>query len=130
MHARPLLATLLLLLLAGCDARGPAEPEPETPDPTVQVRTVQSSPGPCLEGWCAYLIIVATTHRTTGEPVAAELKLNGDGRYLPSHATTLPEAETNIEWDFPHRNGTYSLSVCPKGGSGEQCTSYQASVAR
>ena len=106
---RSLSGAAAVLLAAGCE-RAPLIQD--DPGPAVVLARGDHFHQPCIGGWCAHTIVVSATDSATGAPVAVELALSGAGRYPSPVYTMLPDGEASIDWEFPHQDGTFTLSFC------------------
>ncbi|HEX7239148.1 MAG TPA: hypothetical protein VF263_02690 [Longimicrobiaceae bacterium] len=130
LHPRALRGAILAALLgAGCGdtpSTGPGEPAAVP----VRLAKVLAREGPCGGGWCRFRIVVSAAHRDTGEPLAARLRVNGSGRWSPGEpATALPDGRGEFHWDFPQRDGSHALKVCPEPAGAGACLAYTATLS-
>ena len=110
-------AAAVCLALAGCgDAPTETTPPPPT-GPEVKIERVKVVYMACADP-CGARLTYQARRVDTGEPVAATLRLRGDGWYPGTVATTLPDGQVTFDWEYPKRSGaTYRLSICPEVGS-------------
>lgn len=112
----------LLCTLAACSYGGDAPTAPEGPEVVLtRVRVVDLA---CTDP-CGLRLTYEARAAATGEPVAATLKLSGDGWYPERVHTALPDGRVTFYWEFPRPrvSGTaYRLTICPEVGACEPMT--------
>ena len=103
------------LALAGCGGT-PTESKPPPTGPEVTVERVKVVYMACADP-CGVRLTFRVRRVDTREPIATTLHLRGDGWFPPRVATTLPEGEVTLDWEYPRKPGvTYRLAVCPEVG--------------